>query len=95
MELYQPDAQPAIAMEGGAAARNHREEGQGGTHTTGNHRGGGGIPWGGGGRGGLAALHHIYIYRTIVLRVDIYEKTVRGKGFGVEYASIVITQPHP
>ena len=37
-----PDAQPAIAMEGGAADRNHRGEGQGGTHTTGNHRGEGG-----------------------------------------------------
>ena len=47
-----PDAQPAIAMEGGAADRNHSGEGQGGTHTTGNHRGEGG-------RGGLAALHHI------------------------------------
>ena len=46
-------------MEGRAADRNHRGEGQGGTHTTGN-REGGGIPWGGG--GGLAALHHIYIY---------------------------------
>ena len=34
-----PDAQPAIAMEGGAADRNHSGEGQGGTHTTGNHRG--------------------------------------------------------
>ena len=51
-----PDAQPAIAMEGGAADRNHS-----GRHITGNHRaqGGGGIPWGGGGKGGLAALHHI------------------------------------
>ena len=48
-------------MEGRAADRNHWGEGQGGTHTTGNHRGGGGIPWGGGGRGGLAALHHIYV----------------------------------
>ena len=45
--------------------------------------------------GPSSAAPYIYIYRTIVLRVDIYEKTVRGKGFGVEYASIVITQPHP
>ena len=48
-----PDAQPAIAMEGGAADRNHSGEGQGGTHTTGNHRGGGGSrpqpQWGGAG----------------------------------------------
>ena len=56
-----PDAQPAIAMEGGAADRNHSGEGQGGTHTTGNHRGEGGYH-GVGGEGGLAALHHIYIY---------------------------------
>ena len=48
-----PDAQPAIAMEGGAADRNHSGEGQGGTHTTRNHRGGGGSrpqpQWGGAG----------------------------------------------
>ena len=58
-----PDAQPAIAMEGGAADRNHSGEGQGGTHTTGNH-GGRGDTMGWGGGGGLAALHymHIYIY---------------------------------
>ena len=69
-----PAAQPAIAMEGGAADRNwggaggpqgggadgnHSGEGQGGTHTTGNHRGEGGYHGVGGGRGGLAALHHI------------------------------------
>ena len=53
-----PDAQPAMAMEGGAADRNqwggaggnphHREpQGEGGYHGV------------GGGRGGLAALHHI------------------------------------
>ena len=45
-------------MEGGAADRNHSEEGQGGTHTTGNHRGEGGYHGVGGGGG--AALHHIY-----------------------------------
>ena len=54
-----PDAQPAIAMERGAADRNHSGEGQGGTHTTGNHRGRGDTMGGG---GGLAARHHIYIY---------------------------------
>ena len=58
-----PDAQSAIAMEGGAADRNHSGEGQGGTHTTGNHRGEGGYHGRGG--GGLAALHHIYIYTLI------------------------------
>ena len=46
-----PDAQPAIAMEGGAADRNHSGEGQGGTHTTGNH-GGGGDTMGWGAEGG-------------------------------------------
>ena len=54
-----PVAQPAIAMEGGAADRNHSGEGQGGTHTTGNHRGEGGYHGVGGGGGALAALHHI------------------------------------
>ena len=46
-----------IAMDGGAADRNHRAEGQGGTHITGNHRGGGGdtMGWGGGGGGGGGA----------------------------------------
>ena len=69
-----PDAQPAIAMEGGAADRNHSGEGQGGTHTTGNHRGEGGYHGvgGGGGRGGLAALHHIYIYIYLYLFIYIY-----------------------
>ena len=66
-----PDAQPAIAMEGGAADRNHSGEGQGGTHTTGNHRGEGGYH-GVGGEGGLAALHHIYMY--IYLCVCNYRK---------------------
>ena len=46
-----PDAQPAIAMEGGAADRNHIGEGQGGTHTTGNHRVEGGYHGVGGGGG--------------------------------------------
>ena len=46
-----PDAQTAIAMEGGAADRNHSGEGQGGTHTTGNHRGEGGYHGVGGGGG--------------------------------------------
>ena len=46
-----PDTQPAIAMEGGAADRNHSGKGQGGTHTTGNHRGEGGYHGVGGGGG--------------------------------------------
>ena len=46
-----PGAQPAIAMEGGAADRNHSGEGQGGTHTTRNHRGEGGYHGVGGGGG--------------------------------------------
>ena len=56
-------------MEGGAADRNHSGEGQGGTHTTGNHRGEGGYHGVGGGRGGLAALHHIYMR---YVRVSLY-----------------------
>ena len=32
----------------------------------------GGIPWGGGVRGGVAALHHIYIYTYICMYVYIY-----------------------
>ena len=65
-----PDAQPAIAMEGGAADRNHSGEGQGGTHTTGNHRGEGGYHGVGGGRGGLAAMHHICFF--CLLRVEVF-----------------------
>ena len=101
-----PDAQTAIAMEGGAADRNHSGEGQGGTHTTGNHRGeggadrnhsgegqggnphhrepqgGGGIPWGGGGRGGLAALHHIYLLIS-VYRAKTFHHHLQACGGGV------------
>ena len=55
----------------GGADRNHSGEGQGGTHTTGNHRGEGGYHGVGGGRGGLAALHHIYIYTYVYIRGSI------------------------
>ena len=51
-----PDAQPAIAMEGGAADRKHSGEGQGEPTPQGTT--GGGYHGVGGGRGGLAALHH-------------------------------------
>ena len=44
---------------GGAGGNPHHREPQGG----------GGIPWGGGGRGGLAALHHIYMR---YVRVSLY-----------------------
>ena len=56
-----PDAQPAIAMEGGAADRNHSGEGQGGTHTTGNHRGEGGYHGVGGEGGPSSAAPYIYV----------------------------------
>ena len=63
-----PDAQPAIAMDGGAADRNHSGEGQGGTHTTGNHRGEGGYHGVGGGEGGpSSAAPYIYIYTYIYI----------------------------
>ena len=62
----------------GGADRNHSGEGQGGTHTTGNHRGEGGYHGVGGGRGGLAALHHIYIY--ICIYKGFYKSIIMALG---------------
>ena len=68
----------------GGADRNHSGEGQGGTHTTGNHRGEGGYH-GVGGRGGLAALHHIYIYISIYISLSLSRPFVPEGGTSYSY----------
>ena len=61
LKNWTPDAQPAIAMEGGAADRNHSGEGQGRNDTTGNHRGEGGYHGVGGEGGPSSAAPYILL----------------------------------